>query len=264
MRKDLKAAFELAVEQHPIDYYKNILQKFQEELIAQEEARKEAEAAKEAAKKEAAAATPKKAKKGKGKVGEDGDVSMVDADASAKKTKKRKAEDETSVSHPGRRIVLTLAVTNVTDAMQTPQRSDSAKKPKIKLNTSSTPKAANGASAPKGAGDAAKATKPKATKAKEGDKKAESKESKMTPEERHQRKVVRDITVFAIDYYDLSNYYYRRRCCFYDTSSKRGFSPKSRLRTPTKWKPCRATLRIWKNFPSLRVPSCGQPRSTRF
>ncbi|OAA49465.1 PWWP domain-containing protein [Metarhizium rileyi] len=161
MRKDLKAAFELAIEHHPVEYYKDILKSFQDELIAQEEARREA------------AATPKKGKKGKTKAVDDEDVEMVEPDASAKKSKKRKAEDEVA----------------------TPQRSDSVKKPKIKLNTSSTPKNANGAGTPKSiGGSAAKITKVKTKKSKEakeaGEKKAESsKESKMDPEERHKRKV---------------------------------------------------------------------------
>lgn len=88
MRKDLKAAFELAIEQHPVTYYKDILQSFQEELIAQEEARREA------------AATPKKGKKGKNKAAdeEEEDAEMVEVDASAKKSKKRKAEEEVAVS----------------------------------------------------------------------------------------------------------------------------------------------------------------------
>lgn len=86
MRKDLKAAFELAIKQHPVDYYKDILQSFQDELLAQEEARREA------------AATPKKGKKNKSKAADDEDTEMVDADASAKKSKKRKAEDEVAVS----------------------------------------------------------------------------------------------------------------------------------------------------------------------
>lgn len=88
MRKDLKAAFELAIEQHPVQYYKDILQSFQNELLAQEEARREA------------AATPKKGKKNKSKAADDDeDMDMVDADASAKKSsKKRKAEDEVAVS----------------------------------------------------------------------------------------------------------------------------------------------------------------------
>ncbi|PHH89035.1 hypothetical protein CDD83_6732 [Cordyceps sp. RAO-2017] len=160
MRKDLRAAFELAVEHHPVEHYKQILKNFQEEQIAQEEAKKQA------------AATPKKPKKGKAKaVDEDEDVDMEDVDAAPKsaKTKKRKAEDESNA----------------------PQRPESVKKPKIKLNTSSTPKTANGAATPKSAGGStAKATKAKPKKAKEGgEKKAEApKEVKMTPEERHQRK----------------------------------------------------------------------------
>ncbi|QUC18204.1 uncharacterized protein UV8b_02445 [Ustilaginoidea virens] len=164
MRKDLKAAYELAIEQHPVDYYKDILKTFQEELMAQEEAARQA------------AATPKKGKKGKNKATEEEDTEMVDVDASAKKSKKRKAEDEVA----------------------TPQRTDSVKKPKIKLNTSSTPKATNGAAAALkvGGGSAAKGTKAKAKKDKDattkegGEKKSESsKESKMSPEERHKRKV---------------------------------------------------------------------------
>lgn len=84
MRKDLKAAFELAIEQNSIEHYRAILQSFQDELIAQEEARKEA------------AATPKKSKKGKAKVtDEDEDVDMEDAEEAPKaKPKKRKAADE--------------------------------------------------------------------------------------------------------------------------------------------------------------------------
>lgn len=100
---------------------------------------------------------------------------MADADASAKKSKKRKAEDEVA----------------------TPQRPDSVKKPKIKLTTSSTPKATNGAAAsatPKSAGgSAAKITKVKPKKTKEtkdaAEKKVEPAEAKLSPEARHKRKV---------------------------------------------------------------------------
>ncbi|KOS20323.1 PWWP domain-containing protein2 [Escovopsis weberi] len=160
MRKDLKAAFELAAEQNSVEHYKDILVSFQEELIAQEEARKEA------------AATPKKSKKSKAaKVSNEyDDVEMADADEVVKpKPKKRKAEEDAS----------------------TPQRSDSVKKPKIKLNTSSTPKAANGTPTAKAKDAAAsKTAKAKTKKGKDiGDKKAEApKEAKMTPEERHARK----------------------------------------------------------------------------
>lgn len=90
MRKDLKLAFELAAEQNPLEHYKEILQSFQEELIAQEEAKKEA------------AATPKKSKKGKAKASDDEDVDMDDVDEAPKpKTKKRKAsEEDAAVSFP--------------------------------------------------------------------------------------------------------------------------------------------------------------------
>jgi len=154
IRKDLKAAFELAAEQYPLEHFKDILKKFEEEVTAHEEAVK------------AAAATPKKSKKGKAKETTDEDVEMEDAGESSKaKTKKRKAEDDSS----------------------TPQRSDSVKKPKIKLNTSSTPKAAaNGTAAPAKEPTAVKVSKSKPKKS--GEKKPEAKEAKLTPEERHQRK----------------------------------------------------------------------------
>ncbi len=90
MRKDLRAAFELAVEQHPIEHYKDVLAKFEEELAAQQQAFDEAQAAKKEA-----AATPKKSKKGK--KAEDDDVDMGDVDSAKPKSKKRKAEDEASV-----------------------------------------------------------------------------------------------------------------------------------------------------------------------
>ena len=87
IRKDqLRAAFELAAEQHPVEYYKDLLQKFEEEQLAQQEAAA------------AAAATPKKTKK-KGKSGDGDDVDMADGEASTKsKSKKRKADEDTSVS----------------------------------------------------------------------------------------------------------------------------------------------------------------------
>ncbi|PFH60506.1 hypothetical protein XA68_10855 [Ophiocordyceps unilateralis] len=160
MRKDLRAAYELAAEHNPVEHYKEILQSFQEEQIAQEEARKQT-------------VTLKKAKKGKGKALDDDDMDMDMDDAhvvpKSAKSKKRKADDDTN----------------------TPQRPESIKKPKIKLNTSSTPKTANGAATPKSAGaSAAKSSKSKPKKAKDGgEKKTETpKEVKMTPEERHARK----------------------------------------------------------------------------
>ncbi|KAH6604716.1 hypothetical protein Trco_006423 [Trichoderma cornu-damae] len=164
MRKDLKAAFELAIEQNSVEHYKEILQSFQDELIAQEEARKEA------------AATPKKPKKGKAKASdEDEDVDMEDVDEAPKsKPKKRKATDEDTNNYG-----------------QVPQRSESVKKPKIKLNTSSSSKAANGTAAPKAKEEkVAKVAKTAKAKPKKGvDKKSDApKEAKLTPEERRARK----------------------------------------------------------------------------
>lgn len=78
---------------------------------------------------------------------------------------------------------------------KTPQRSDSVKKPKIKLNTS-TPKGSNGA--PKGKdASVSKEAKSKTKLSKEGgDKKsAAAKETKMTPEERHARKEASHVSI---------------------------------------------------------------------
>lgn len=75
------------------------------------------------------------------------------------------------------RTVLTLR-------LQTPQRSDSVKKPKIKL-TSSTPKTSNGVNSPKDSTS-------KTLKVKAKPKKAETpKEPELSPEEKKERKQVR-------------------------------------------------------------------------
>ncbi|CAK7199609.1 hypothetical protein SEUCBS139899_002292 [Sporothrix eucalyptigena] len=115
MRKDLQQAHLLAAENNSLDYYKDLLRQFQEEKEEAEEAKRQAAEAKRLA-----ASTPKKSKKAK-----DEDVDMLDvpddddeAAASTKKSKKRKAEDD----------------------VRTPQRSDSVKKPKIKIMSSGTPK----------------------------------------------------------------------------------------------------------------------------
>jgi hypothetical protein len=90
MRKDLQAAHLLAAEGHDLDYYKNVLQEFEEQRLAKLEAKKPK------------AKTPKKSGK---VVDEDGDVDMDDIDDDAEepvekksKSKKRKAEDDSSVS----------------------------------------------------------------------------------------------------------------------------------------------------------------------
>lgn len=128
-------AHQLAAENHDLEYFKNLLREF-------EEARLEEEAAKEAAKAAKVAKTPKKGKKSQETVDEadDEDVEMGDAEEAEKKpkaTKKRKADDDTA----------------------TPKRTESVKKPKIKLTT--TPKA-NGTDTPKTREK--KAAKPKSTK----------------------------------------------------------------------------------------------------
>lgn len=85
----------------------------------------------------------------------------------------------------------------LTVCIQAPQRSDSVKKPKIKVvSNSGTTKAANGASTtPKPAKEkdsgAAKAAKPKSSKKEEKkDVPAAPKEPELTPEELRQRKEV--------------------------------------------------------------------------
>lgn len=158
----MREAYELAVEQHPVQHYKDLIQQIEDErqafLAAQEAARAEAEAA------AAAAATPKKSKKAKE------DTEMTDADG--KKSKKRKADDEAAVSRNRPSLHSTMA--NRAFLHQTPQRSDSAKKPKIKL-TSSASKATNGAAKTKEAAP----------------KKVEKKEPKLSPEE--QRKALEEV-----------------------------------------------------------------------
>jgi len=166
MRKTLQAAHHLAAEHHPLSYYKEVLQNYQEELIEQEKA------------KAAKAATPK-GKKSKAVSEDDEDVEMEDAPeadetpAKAKKANnKRKAED----------------------SAETPQRSDSVKKPKIKLTTSATPKAANGATAtPKSTKTAeSKSAKSKSKKKDADEKKAQeaaaAKEPELSAEDKHIRK----------------------------------------------------------------------------
>lgn len=167
MRKDLVLAHQIASENHDLDYYKEVLQQFQEELI---EKQKAAEA------KAAAAATPKKSSKKQAKPSSDiEDVEMEDVDdetapTKAKKDKKRKSPEDS----------------------ETPQRSESVKKPKIKLTNNATPKTANGAT-PKSAkaGAETKASKKAKKPAKEADteEKAQSpKEPEMSAEDRFERK----------------------------------------------------------------------------
>ena len=115
--------------------------------------------------------------------------------AKDKKAKKRKAEESAEVSRAAR---ASITHHDANQSLQTPQRSDSVKKPKIKLTTSATPKVANGAtSTPK----STKAADSKSAKSKNKKKDADEakvekeasapKEPELSPEDRRVRKQVR-------------------------------------------------------------------------
>ncbi|KAL2756415.1 hypothetical protein ACRALDRAFT_2027955 [Sodiomyces alcalophilus JCM 7366] len=163
-KRELREAFELAIERHPLDYYKDMLHRWAEE---QEARRQEAE---EAAEAKAAAAARKKKRASMAAFDEDMDVEMadvVDEEVKPKSSKKRKAEEAA-----------------------TPQRSDSVKKPKIKLTTSSTAKTANGTPTSKSSskeGLLKSASKSKSKK-ETAEKREVVREPELTPEERHLRK----------------------------------------------------------------------------
>ncbi|KUJ24040.1 uncharacterized protein LY89DRAFT_9818 [Mollisia scopiformis] len=129
MRKDLTAARQLAAEKHDLPYFQTLLKEFMEAREAERAAKEAAKAEKKAKK----AASKKEKKSAKAFTEDDEDVEMADAigepdseeaevDAEPAKPKKRKAED-------------------------TPQRTESVKKPRqtIKLNT---PKTTNGTPKP--------------------------------------------------------------------------------------------------------------------
>ncbi|KAB5563562.1 PWWP domain-containing protein [Coniochaeta sp. 2T2.1] len=177
--KQLQAAHKIIAQKHPLSFFKEILANHQEATLAEQQALKELEeaemaekAAKEAAK---AQATPaKKSHKKKAKTDDD-DTEMPDAEddegseTAKKSSKKRKAEE----------------------SAETPQRTDSVKKTKIKITTSSTPKVTNGAaSTPKSSKtkDESKSAKSKAKKPVAEEVMEAPKEPELTPEERHARK----------------------------------------------------------------------------
>jgi len=181
MRGDIAAARTLAAEQNDLDYFKEILNAFEEARKADKAAKEALKAEKLAEKQAKKAASTKKEKKSTAKAvedDEDADIAMPDAigdpesdgaDATMEpaKTNKRKAED-------------------------TPQGSDSVKKPRttIKLNTK---KATNGVSTPKTPKEAtpktAKVKKSKATpKAVETPEAAAPKEPELTAEEKRAKK----------------------------------------------------------------------------
>jgi hypothetical protein len=222
MRKDLQAAYDLAAENNDLRFYKEVLQRYQEEQLEKQRQRA------------AKAATPK-SKKAKVVTDDDEDVEMADAadeDDSTpppkKSAKKRKAEDSVEV---GRSPSLIVAVRD-SNVFQPPQRAESVKKTKIKLTTNANRKSLTAAEstpkAPKPVADETKAAKPK-TKKKEEKSESEPvvpKEPELTQEEKHTRKEV-GFTPPAITAGHSTDaiYHYRRRCSSSDTSSKRDFLP---------------------------------------
>lgn len=170
MRKDLQSAYELASENHDLDFYKEVLQQFQEELVAKEEAQK--------------------ARKNKASMIDEMDIESVDRATPVKKSKKRKADDDVAVSAPNTPSAATPTVLKLANqSAQTPQRSDSVKKPKIKLTGSSAKAAANGAATSKTTKDQS-ASKSKAKRSVEKQGTPVAKRAEMTPKERHERRVV--------------------------------------------------------------------------
>lgn len=159
MRKDLVLAHELAQEHHDLDYYKGVLQQFQEEMI---EKNKAAEA------KAAAAATPKASKKkAKATADEDVDIEDVDDEPSAKQDKKRKNPEDSNAPH----------------------RSESVKKPKIKLTNNSTPKSnGTGLKAAKAGGEAKASKKAKKSKEDSEERVQTPKEPELSAQDRFERK----------------------------------------------------------------------------
>ncbi|KAH6685358.1 PWWP domain-containing protein [Plectosphaerella plurivora] len=156
-KKELREAFELAIQQPPLEHFKEVLMAHEESIRQDAEEKIEEKKQKaEAKKKRNSVAAPV--------VDDEGDFDMTDLPdeepaQKPKSAKKRKAEEAA-----------------------TPQRAESVKKPKIKLTTSSTPKTTNGTSAPKAAKEA---SKPKAKVKKEVE---EKKEPQLTPAELHERK----------------------------------------------------------------------------
>ncbi|KAI9745229.1 MAG: hypothetical protein M1818_001507 [Claussenomyces sp. TS43310] len=179
-RKDLYQAHRLAAEKHDLDFYRQVLQDFQTQQLAEIEAKKAAQAAKAATKSKGKRKSAVSTAAAADNDAEVEDIEMTDAPADLeadeqikekpKSSKKRKAVAEADENAAG-----------------TPQRAESAKKPKIKLNA--TPKSSNGTATPKPS--AKKDPKPK--KAKKAATNGEAvpaapKEPELTPEEKRLKK----------------------------------------------------------------------------
>lgn len=107
MRKDLQKAHELAGENNNLEYYREVLAKFEEDRVQARleiTQRMEAKAAAAAEKKSKAVKPVKTPKKSKPGIDDDGDLDMEDIgddDLTTKsKSKKRKAEDASEVRSP--------------------------------------------------------------------------------------------------------------------------------------------------------------------
>ncbi|KFY16945.1 hypothetical protein V491_05162 [Pseudogymnoascus sp. VKM F-3775] len=163
LSKSLYAAYQLAAENHDLDHFKNVLREF-------EATRRDEKAAQEAAK--AAKASAKKGKKAKDVVqDEDEDVEMADVGEVEKEDKPKVSKKRKAVADD--------------DEISTPKRTDSVKKPKLKLINSA--QKGNAAETPKSA------AKEKKEKAKPKTKKAPAvptppKEPELSAEEKSKKK----------------------------------------------------------------------------
>lgn len=142
--KALYAAYQLAAEKHPLAYFENLLEEFEESRKAEEEAKEAAKAAK---------SSSKKSKKSKQTVVDDEeeideDIEMADVEETEKEQKPKASKKRKAATDD--------------DDIATPKRADSVKKPKLKLTH--TPKA-NGAETPKSAKEKKEKAKPKGKKA---------------------------------------------------------------------------------------------------
>jgi hypothetical protein len=147
MIKSLTDAYRIASEDHELDYFKQILNQWQEEEIAvrkaeaEYQAELELEAAREAAATEANGAEeakPKKKTARKSKAADE-DVEMEDADVAPKSSKKRKKGDESDADAPKVGDAGDLRDCDVLTAMN-----QAKKTPKVmKLNAPKTPSEAS-------------------------------------------------------------------------------------------------------------------------
>ncbi|KFY08748.1 hypothetical protein V492_05952 [Pseudogymnoascus sp. VKM F-4246] len=163
LSKALFAAYQLAAENHDLDHFKNVLREFEASRRRDEKAAQDAVKAK---------ASAKKSKKSKDVVqDEDEDVEMADAGADEVEDKPKASKKRKAVADD--------------DEISTPKRTDSVKKPKLKLINSA--QKGNGAETPKSSAKEKKEKpKPKAKKAAAAP--AAPKEPELSAEEKSKKK----------------------------------------------------------------------------